>query len=92
MKPNKLSKVVLILAAVTLLISWAGQLAIGQTTGGTLRGTVKDGSGALVPDAVVTATNEATGAKFNTITSSSGLFSFPNLLVGNYEIGRKDRI
>jgi len=60
--------------------------AIGQATGGTLRGTVKDSTGAVVPDAVVTAANEATGAKFDTVTSSAGLYSFPNLLVGSYSV------
>jgi len=31
-------------------------------------------------------TNEATGAKFTTISSSAGLYSFPNLLIGSYTV------
>jgi hypothetical protein len=74
------------LMAMTLIATLMTQFAIGQTTGGTLRGTVKDSTGAVVPNAVVAATNEATGAKFDTITSSAGLYSFPNLLVGSYSV------
>jgi hypothetical protein len=86
MQPNTFFKQTVCLYIVLLLISGAGQLVIGQTTGGTLRGTIKDRTGAIVPDAVVTAMNEATGAKFNTATSSAGLYSFPNLLVGSYSV------
>ncbi len=74
------------LLAVTLPLALTLQLAIGQTTGGTLRGTIKDSSGAVIPNAAVSATNEATGAKFTTITSSAGLYSFPNLLIGSYTV------
>jgi hypothetical protein len=86
MQPKVLFKLVVCLLASAILLGGAIQQAIGQTTGGTLRGTVKDVTGAVVPDAVVTATNEATGAKFNTVTSSAGLYSFPNLLVGSYSV------
>jgi hypothetical protein len=86
MQPTALFKLVICLFVVTLLISGASQQSIGQTTGGVLRGTVKDATGSVIPDAVVTATNEATGAKFNTVTSSAGLYSFPNLLVGSYSV------
>src|SRR5512147_359807 len=86
MQPKAFYKLFVCLLAFAFLIGGATRQAIGQTTGGTLRGTVKDATGAVVPDAVVTATNEATGAKFNTVTSSSGLFSFPNLLVGSYSV------
>ncbi len=85
MQPTKVSKILFFLLAFTMLVG-AGQQAISQTTGGTLRGTIKDSTGAVVPDAAVTATNEATGAKFDTVTSSSGLYSFPNLLIGNYAV------
>jgi len=79
-------KLMSLLFVVLLLVSGASRQAISQTTGGTLRGIVKDGTGAVIPDAVITATNEATGARFNTVTSSAGLFSFPNLLVGSYSV------
>jgi hypothetical protein len=79
-------KLMAYLFVVSLLVSGAGRQAIGQATGGTLRGIVRDSTSAMIPDAVITATNEATGAKFNTVTSSAGLYSFPNLLVGSYSV------
>jgi hypothetical protein len=64
----------------------ASSIAVAQTVGGTLRGTVKDATGGVIPGATVTALNEATGAKFETVSSSAGLFSFPNVLAGSYTV------
>jgi hypothetical protein len=86
MQPKAFLKLTVCLFVLGLLIGVASRQTMGQTTGGTLRGTVKDGTGAMVPGAVVTAANEATGAKFDTVTSSAGLYSFPNLLVGSYSV------
>jgi hypothetical protein len=86
MRTRTALKLVYSLISLTLIAAFMSQPAIGQTTGGTLRGTVKDSTGAIVPDAVVTATNEATGAKFSTVTNSAGLYSFPNLLIGSYSV------
>ncbi len=72
--------------ALTLLIVGAGDMAFAQRVGGTLRGVIKDATGAVVPGATVSAVNENTGAKFDTVSSSAGLYSFPNLLVGNYTV------
>jgi hypothetical protein len=74
------------LFALILLFLGASSMAVAQTVGGTLRGTVKDASGGVVPGATVTALNEATGAKFETVTSSAGLYSFPNVLAGSYTV------
>jgi hypothetical protein len=86
MRSKLFLKLVAFMFVVSLLVGAAGQKVIGQTTGGTLRGIVKDGMGAVVPNAVITATNDATDTKFNTVTSSAGLYSFPNLLVGSYSV------
>lgn len=45
-----------------------------------------DQSGAGVPEAKLTATNASTGLKFNAMSDSNGLFSFPVLPVGTYTI------
>jgi outer membrane receptor protein involved in Fe transport len=58
----------------------------GQGNQGTLEGSVADPSGAAVAAAHLTATNEATGLKFQTTTSSDGLFTFPVLPVGSYTV------
>src|SRR5260370_6589820 len=60
--------------------------ASAQRVDGTLRGTVVDESGAVVPDAKVTATNPETGVAQVTTTTSSGTYIFPNLLAGTYAV------
>ena len=60
--------------------------ASAQTTGGTLRGEVKDIQGKLIPDVPVNVTNELTGVQHTTTASSVGLYSFPNLLIGSYTL------
>jgi outer membrane receptor protein involved in Fe transport len=59
--------------------------ACSQATA-TLTGTVKDPSGAIVPTAAVTVTNEATKAVWTTVTTSAGLYTVPNLPPGNYDL------
>src|SRR6266850_6406727 len=57
-----------------------------QSTLGTITGLITDSSGAVIPNAVVVATNTATGAKAQTISSSTGNYVVPNLPVGPYEV------
>jgi len=61
-------------------------MAWSQGNQGTLEGTVVDQSGAGVPDAKLTVTNNATGIKFRTSSDSSGLFTIPVLPVGTYTV------
>jgi hypothetical protein len=53
---------------------------------GSIQGTVTDQSGAVVLNAVVAATNAATGVTETTKTGADGLYSFPNLPVGAYSL------
>jgi hypothetical protein len=50
-----------------------------------IRGTVTDPSGALLPDARITVTNVATGLS-KTVTSKDGEFAILQLPVGNYSV------
>ncbi len=59
--------------------SWAG-------IGGSVSGTVKDASGAVVSNANVSATNIDTGVHATLTTNGSGFYSFPQLNVGRYDI------
>jgi hypothetical protein len=86
MQPKSVFKTLFCLFALTLLVVGASSTGVAQTVGGTLRGTVKDTTGGVVPGATVIAQNESTGVKTDTITSSAGLFTFPNLLVGSYTV------
>jgi Carboxypeptidase regulatory-like domain len=51
----------------------------GQAISGDLTGTVTDVSGAVVPNATVTATNSATDVKSSAHANFAGLYRIPNL-------------
>jgi len=72
------------LLSVMILIS-AGPLA-AQRLDGTISGTVKDPSGAVIPGAAVTITNDQTGETRSIVTSDAGYYTVPNLLVGSYTV------
>jgi len=61
-------------------------LAWSQATSGDLVGTVLDKSGAAVPNASITAVNQATGVKSTAVATNIGSYRVPNLLVGTYSI------
>src|SRR6266496_1890179 len=58
----------------------------GQSTYGSITGSVTDPSGAAITDAQVTLTNLGTAEKRTQPTGADGLYSFVNLLPGNYRI------
>lgn len=60
--------------------------AYGQSTFGTVLGTVKDPSGSVVPKAIVELTNTGTGSTRSSITNSNGSYEFVNVDTGNYKI------
>ena len=65
-------------------------LASAQIAGtANIQGTVADPSGAVIPKAQVTVVNVATGVKHTSVSSSGGIFSFPNLTVGTYNLSVK---
>ncbi len=53
---------------------------------GTIRGTVTDSSGAIIPGASVLALEVETGTKQTVATDQAGIFAFPYLQVGNYSV------
>src|ERR1700734_977621 len=57
-----------------------------QPNQGTISGNVLDSSGAVVPNVKIVATNTATGATYETVSSSAGAYRFPNLTVGHYDL------
>lgn len=60
--------------------------ANAQTVYGSITGTVSDPSGAIVPNAKVMVKGEQTGTVFNGVTSSAGVFRFPQMPIGAYDI------
>src|SRR3989442_8311301 len=69
--------------AVALLLA---TLAYGQTTAGTILGTVSDESGARIPGVAVTITNLDTGIVRSVTTDEAGRYRAPSLGLGNYEV------
>ncbi len=58
-----------------------------QTAGaGNIQGSVTDPTGALIPNASVTAVEATTNVRHEAVTDSSGLYSFPNLPIGTYSV------
>jgi hypothetical protein len=62
-----------------------GQFAFGQAAS-SLRGTIKDPSGAVVPNASVTVTDSANGTSFSAISSSAGYYQFAQIPPAKYTI------
>lgn len=60
--------------------------ALAQVTLGTITGTVKDGTGAVIPGVTVEAKNIATGLDVSEQTQSNGSYSVSNLPIGMYEL------
>ena len=61
-------------------------LLIGQASSGSMSGVVSDPNGAIVPGAKVVATNATSGLQSETRSSEAGVYVFPNLPVGTYEV------
>src|ERR1700693_4480783 len=82
---EKCISAVWVLIAVVGILTVTGQ-AYAQVAGATLTGTVKDATGAFIPDAQVAITDVATGNTRNVSSGGVGLYTAPNLLPGTYEI------
>ncbi len=69
-----------------LSMLWVPSL-MGQTAGtGALTGTVKDASGAVIPNATVTLTSNDTGQLRTTMTGADGAYRLTLLPPGNYRV------
>jgi hypothetical protein len=73
-----------LMLAVTLLLFTASALA--QTSRGTVSGIVSDPTGAVVPGATVTLTNDQTGVSRATSTNGEGLYRFDAVDLGSYSL------
>src|SRR5215470_15140672 len=60
--------------------------ALAQVESGTISGTVRDASGAVVAGATVTARNAATSAERTVQTGENGQYNLPGLAPGVYQI------
>jgi hypothetical protein len=74
-------KIVFVLIAV-FVVAFAARAEVG----GKITGVVKDKSGSVIPGAMVVIKNVQTGAKLTATTDQDGLFTFPVLSVGQYQV------
>jgi Carboxypeptidase regulatory-like domain len=81
---TKILRAALILTTLTLLLCQARTWA--QIAAGSISGTVRDSSGAVVPDASVVIRNTATGIEQTTQSNADGVYAFPSVAVGQYEL------
>ena len=81
--PSRGSLVGLLLLAITLLIPGA---ASAQTGAASLTGIVTDQSGAAVPGATVTATNQATNVDYAAVSNDAGAYTVTSMPVGTYVV------
>ena len=55
-------------------------------TGGSISGTITDPSGAVIPGAALKLVNTAQQTIYQAVSDRQGLYSFPNLPVGHYDL------
>jgi hypothetical protein len=72
-----------VIAAICLCL---GGIAYAQINTGRVTGTVRDSTGAVVPDARITATDDATGALTTAQASAAGDFVLNFLIPGRYHV------
>ncbi|MGI8990094.1 MAG: carboxypeptidase regulatory-like domain-containing protein [Bryobacteraceae bacterium] len=71
---------------ILLLIWLSSSCLLGQIVSGTIAGHAEDSSGAAVPNATLSLTNQDTGLTRTAISDGQGNFSFPQLAPGAYRI------
>lgn len=86
MRSGSSRRATLLAAGIFSTLLFALTSASGQDILGAITGTVKDSSGAAVPEATVKTHNIATNVETNQRTDSNGFYSALNLPVGTYTV------
>jgi hypothetical protein len=80
---SKLEKGILSILAILVLSVVS---AFAQSGAGSIQGTVRDATGAVVPAARIHIKNSATAVAIDTVTNSTGFYAAPSLFAGSYTI------
>jgi hypothetical protein len=72
-------------SAIAVLMLFAGTTQ-AQSTFGTILGTVRDSSSALIPGCVITIENTGTALRRSAVSDETGSYTFPNLEPGAYKL------
>lgn len=89
---RSVGQVALLCCGCILLFALSAASLSAQIAGtGNVQGTVTDSTGAVIPNATVSLTDEATHVKRSTQTSGAGVYLFPSLPVGTYDLSAASR-
>ncbi len=72
--------------AIAIGMLFASLSAWAQSGAGRIQGTITDASGSVIPNAAISFKNIATGEEYRTNSNSTGFYSAPSLIAGNYTI------
>lgn len=86
---DRLTRATYVLGTLAIVASLLGFRAAAQTTTGSIYGTVTDQTGAVIPGAVVTVTDDQTGIAHTAASDASGNYVFPELQPGSYTASTK---
>ncbi len=73
-------------AFVAVAVFAFGAIPSRATTGGSISGTVTDVTGAVIPGAMLKLVNTAQQTTYRAASDREGLYSYPNLPVGHYDL------
>ncbi len=81
-----MSKTFRIIASIISTFILTSLVAFGQSTTGTIEGTVKDPQGAVVPGAIVTLGGQTAGFNQTVTANDNGVFRFERVPTGRYKV------
>ncbi|PYS56437.1 MAG: hypothetical protein DMF74_28765, partial [Acidobacteria bacterium] len=85
-RQSLLANTIALTLGILLIIATAAVSALGQAGTATVRGTVTDPQGNVVPGATVTLINPSTNASRTTTSNNDGVFTFEQVAVGDYRV------
>jgi len=80
------SALTLISFVLLLLVSMAPGLRAQVAGTGSIQGIISDPTGSVIPNAAVTIVEKFTGVRRSTKTDNSGVYIFPNIAIGTYNV------
>ncbi len=83
---NKWNKKPVVLLSILIIISCCSARAVAQVTTGSILGTIRDSTGAVVGGATVTATDTGKGTSSTDKTDPDGTYNIPFLNPGTYNV------
>jgi hypothetical protein len=69
-----------------VVLAFFSAAALGQSFRGTILGTVRDASGAVLPGVTITVTDQGTNVRRTAVTNETGDFVMPELAVATYSL------